>query len=67
MQLSVNAGQGRVEGKHLDFRDEILAQIYDKGELEPKRTLTFDIEVSDDITRLTLGFARLQLSGPFHK
>ena len=34
-------------GDRLDFRDEILAQIYDKGESEPRRTLTFDIEVSD--------------------
>jgi hypothetical protein len=48
MRLVVNAGQPRINGTHLDFRDEILAQIYDKGDLDRKRTLTFDIEVSDE-------------------
>jgi hypothetical protein len=40
--------QPRIEGDRLDFRDEILAQIYDKGDAEPKRELIFHIEVSDD-------------------
>jgi hypothetical protein len=39
-----------------DFRDEILAQIYDKGDREPKRTLTFAIKVSDH--GKTRGFLR---------
>ena len=47
MRLIVHPDQPRVSGDHLDFRDEILAQIYDKGESQPKRTLTFNIEVSD--------------------
>ena len=30
-----------------DFRDEVLAQIYDKGDPDPKRRLIFNIELSD--------------------
>jgi hypothetical protein len=47
MRLVVHPDQPRMPGHHLDFRDEVLAQIYDKGESEPRRTLTFNIEVSD--------------------
>ena len=47
MHLVVHPDQPRVAGDRLDFREEILAQIYDKGEGEPRRTLTFNIEVSD--------------------
>ena len=32
----------------LDFRDEVMAQIFDKGDPFPKRTLTFTIELTDD-------------------
>jgi len=31
----------------LDFRDEILGRIYDRGDPTPRRMLTFHIEVSD--------------------
>jgi hypothetical protein len=31
----------------VDIRDEILGRIYDEGANAPRRTLTFDIEVSD--------------------
>ena len=52
MRLLVDPGQPRMEGERLDFRDEILAQIYDKGDGNPKRTLVFNIEVCDEgITR----------------
>lgn len=47
MRLRIADSQPRVEGADLDFRDEILAQIYDKGDPYPKRKLTFNIEVSD--------------------
>ena len=40
MRLTVAPGQPRIEGAGLDFRDEIMAQIYDRG--------AFDIEVTDD-------------------
>ena len=40
--------QPKIEGANLDFRDEIMAQIFDRGDPLPKRTLTFDIEVTDE-------------------
>lgn len=40
--------QQRISGNRLDFRDEILSQIYDPGDDKPKRKLTFNIEVSDE-------------------
>lgn len=48
MRLLVAPQQPRVEGEALDFRDEITAQIFDKGDPAPKRTLTFHIEVTDE-------------------
>src|SRR5215813_7806298 len=47
MRLLVAPEQPRIPGADLDFRDEIMAQIYDKGDAAPKRTLTFHIEVTD--------------------
>jgi hypothetical protein len=48
MRLTVAPEQPRIEGAGLDFRDEIMAQIYDRGDARPKRTLAFNIEVTDD-------------------
>lgn len=48
MRLLVDAAQPRIPGEGLDFRDEIMAQIYDRGDPAPKRTLTFHIEVTDE-------------------
>lgn len=48
MRLLVDPAQSRIGGDGLDFRDEILGQIYDRGDSAPKRTLTFHIEVSDE-------------------
>jgi hypothetical protein len=50
MRLVVAPGQLRIEGQLLDFRDEIMGQIFDKGDPKPKRTLTFNIEVTDEGT-----------------
>jgi hypothetical protein len=52
LRLSVVAGQPRIgaQGDGLDFRDEVLAQIYDRGDPAPKRKLTFQIEVTDEGT-----------------
>ena len=47
MQLTVAAGQPVIPGDDLDFRDEIMAQIYDPGDPVPKRKLVFDVETSD--------------------
>jgi hypothetical protein len=59
MRLLVARGQPRIEGEGLDFRDEIMAQIFDKGDPTPKRTLTLCIEVTDEgSTRGTPAFQR---------
>jgi hypothetical protein len=49
-RLLVAPDQPRIEGEALDFRDEIMAQIYDKGDSRPKRALKLHIEVSDEGT-----------------
>lgn len=48
MRLLMSEHQPRIDGAALDFRDEIMAQIFDKGDPTPKRTLTFHVEVTDD-------------------
>src|SRR6267142_1622091 len=48
MRLRVAAEQPRIAGDALDFRDEVMAQIFDRGNPVPQRTLGFDIDVSDD-------------------
>jgi hypothetical protein len=47
MRLRVASEQPYIDGESLDFRDEIMAQIYDRGDPVPKRSLEFTIEVSD--------------------
>lgn len=48
MRLLVSPDQPRIEGDALDFRDEVMAQIFDRGDPIPKRELTFHIEVTDE-------------------
>jgi hypothetical protein len=50
MRLLVASNQPRIPGANLDLRDEIMAQIFDRGDPVPKRTLTFNIEVTDQGT-----------------
>jgi hypothetical protein len=50
MRLSVAPGQPRIEGEGLDFREEIMAQIYDRRDAQPKRVLVFHIEITDEGT-----------------
>jgi hypothetical protein len=50
MRFLVAPEQPRIEGEGLDYRDEIMAQIFDRGDTKPKRTLTFNIEVTDEGT-----------------
>jgi hypothetical protein len=47
LRLTVAEEQPRIEGDALDFRDEIMAQIFDEGDPTPKRQLIFNIEVTD--------------------
>jgi len=63
MRLSVAPSQPVLAAPGLDFRDEILAQIFDRGDPQPKRTLTFRIETSDDgVTRGTPIYQRRLIS-----
>jgi len=48
MRLLISPEQRRIEVKDLDFRDEIMAQIYDCDDAAPKRALIFNIEVTDE-------------------
>lgn len=50
MRLIVAREQPRIEGDNLDFRNEILGQIFNAGDPEPKRKLVFLIEVTDEGT-----------------
>lgn len=47
MQLTVAPGAPVIPGNDLDFRDEVMAHIYDPGDPAPKRKLVFRIETSD--------------------
>ncbi len=47
MRLVVDPNQPRIPGERLDFRDEIMAQVFDPGDPHPKRALTFHIEVTE--------------------
>ena len=59
MRLVAASEQPRIEGEGLDIRDEIMAQIYDKGDPVPKRKLAFHVEVTDEgKVRNILGFTR---------
>jgi hypothetical protein len=48
MRLLVAKEQPVIPGAELDVRDEVMAQIFDRGDPVPKRTLTFTIEVTDE-------------------
>ena len=48
MRLLVAPEQPRIPGAGLDFRDEVMAQIFDRGDPVPKRKLIFNIEVTDE-------------------
>ena len=64
MRLLVDAAQPRIPGEALDCRDEIMAQIYDRGAPAPQRTVTFHIEVTDEgATRGPSCFQRRRCGG----
>jgi hypothetical protein len=48
MRLMVAPDQPRIPGAQIDFRDEIMAQIFDPADRTPKRSLVFSIEVTDE-------------------
>lgn len=67
MRLTVAPYQARIAGEGLDFRDEIMAQIYDRGDPAPRRRLVFHIEVTDEgTTRGTPAFERREFKNWRH-
>ena len=58
MRLLVASDQPKIDGDALDFRDEVMAQIFDRGDATPKRTLRFDIEITDDGSTHGPGFSQ---------
>ena len=65
MMIKISAGQKKVEGEGIDFRDEVYAMLYDPGASAPSRTLSFDISVAGEAE--VKGFAaykRVTLSDP---
>jgi hypothetical protein len=67
MRLLVDAGQARIPGDELDFRDEIMAQLYDRGDPAPKRTLKFHIEVTDEGSTHGPAFFQRRNFGPWSR
>ncbi len=53
MRLKASSGQPAIEED--DVRNEVLAHIFDRGNPEPRRTLSFDISVSDSGKRWDFG------------
>jgi hypothetical protein len=47
MELRVADGTPVIPGDQLDVREEVMSQIFDRGDPAPKRTLTFTINVTD--------------------
>ena len=58
MRLLVAPEQPVIAGADLDVRDEVMAQIFDRGDPVPKRTLTFTIDVTDDGTHIGIAVPR---------
>ena len=48
MQLLLAPEHPVIPGDDLDYRDEIMAQMFDRGDPVPKRALTFTINVTDE-------------------
>ena len=67
MRLLVASEQPRVPGTALDFRDEVLAHIFDRGDPKPKRRLVFTIDVTDDGVARGPGFARRVTFGAWRR
>ena len=64
LRMLVDESQPRVDGHAIDFRDEVLAQIYDRGDATPRRQLVFHIEVSDVGSTVGRGvFQRRKIEG----
>jgi hypothetical protein len=47
LMFKMAQGQRRVEGRHLDFRDEIYGHLFNPGDTTPTGSMVFDICVSN--------------------
>jgi hypothetical protein len=63
MRLVTDPAGGGDSNPDLDFRDEILGRIYDRGKPKPLRTLRFHIEVSDTGSKHGLLRLRREITG----
>lgn len=61
MRLVLDADNARIEGEALDYRNEVLAHIYDPGDPQPKRKLRYVIEVSDEGDTTVLPLPRVRV------
>jgi hypothetical protein len=58
--LKMVPGQRRIEGRGLDFRDEIYAHIFNRGDDQPSGAMEFDISVSSQARRTGIdGISRI--------
>jgi hypothetical protein len=60
MLLKMAPGQRRIEGRKLDFRDEIYAHMFNPGDTQPTGAMEFDISVSSHSRRTGIpGISRI--------
>jgi hypothetical protein len=63
MLLKMAAGQRRIDGDRLDFRDEIYGHLFRPGETQPSGAMEFDISVSNTGRRSGFpGFQRVTVT-----
>ena len=63
MLLKMAAGQRRIEGDALDFRDEVYTHLFNPGDDRPTGAMSFDILVSDTGRRQGFpGFKRVTVA-----
>lgn len=62
LRLKMTPGQSRIDGKGLDFRDEIYRFLFQPGEETPSGQIEFDIAVSDYGRKSGIpGFSRVKV------
>ena len=63
MLFKMTPGQPRIEGRHLDFRDEIYGHMFKPGDSTPTGAMEFDISVSSNGRRTGIpGLSRVTVS-----
>jgi hypothetical protein len=62
MRLTTDPPEKIEKGADVDFRDEVLGRIYDRGDPKPQRQLVFNIEVAEDGVTSGIIATRLSIS-----